>query len=178
MTARARRSFAALVVLAAVASGCGGGAPAALVAPLGPAESSWVPGQASLSTLPGYRALLGRASALAQVREAARQRELARIEAAKRAALLRARKDAMRKYLEAKRRAERLYKEALRKAALERKRQEEKLRKARLERARKLRELMKKLRVKPGEECRLPEVREQFDCKSGRLPFKGSLSPK
>ena len=177
MTGRAHRSLVALAVLAAVVAGCGDARQVAAPAPLGPADSSWTPGQASLATLSGYGALLGRASAIAQVREAARQHELARIEAAKRAARLKARKDALRKYLEAKRRAERLYKEALRKAALERKRQQEKLRKARLERARKLRELMKKLRVKPGEECKLPEVREQFHCESGRLPFKGSLRP-
>jgi hypothetical protein len=176
MRSRLVAALAVLGLVTALASGCGGGsAPHQAAVPLGPVESSWVPGEPPLSSLPGYRALLSRAVQLAQVRAAARTRELAAIAAAKRAARLRARREALRKYREAKRRAERLYKEALRKAALERKKQAERLRKARLERLRKIRELRKKLRVKPGEECKLPEVREQFHCVAGRLPFKGSL---
>jgi hypothetical protein len=179
MTSRLVALLAALALAACVASGCGSAAaPAVSAGPIGPPESSWVTGEPPLSSLQGYRTLMDRALQLAQVHDAARAQELARIAAAKRAARLRARRDALRKYLEAKRRAERLYKEALHKAALERKKQQAALRKARLERARRLRELMKKLQVKPGEECSLPEVAAEYHCESGRLPFKGSLKPK
>ncbi|MFL5894129.1 MAG: hypothetical protein ACJ76Z_03325 [Thermoleophilaceae bacterium] len=161
--------------MAIAAAGCGNASRPTAPAPLAPADSSWVSGQPGLWTLHGFAAILRRADSLGALRAAARRRELAEIAADKRAARQRARRDALRKYLEAKRRAERLYKLALEKAAEARKRQEEKLRKARLERARKLRELMRKLRVKPGQECSLPEVRAQFHCVAGRLPLKRSL---
>jgi len=172
---RVRIVLLAVTALTVVAgAGCGDDRPQRAAAAVANPESSWIPGQPALGSLPDYAALLSRAAAEAERRAAARERDLKRIAARKRAERLRERREALRRYLEAKRRAERLYKEALRKAALERRRQQEKLRKARLERARRLRELLEKLRVEPGEECGLPEVEEEFECRPGRLPLKGS----
>ena len=166
----------ALVALTCAAAGCGNEGSRPASAPVGQSESSWIPGQPALSSLPDYAGLLSRAGAAGDKRAAERAAELRRIEAEKRAARLRARREALRKYLEAKRRAELLRREALRMTAHARELQRERLRQAQIERARRLRELLKKLRVEPGEECGLPDVEEQFECRAGRLPLKGAPS--
>ena len=167
------RAVTALLLVALVAlAGCGFGGDEAAVqgASLTPPESSWVPGQPPLGAYQEFATVFDRALGLAADRRKAREKALERIQEAKEAARKRADAEARRKYLEAKRRAERLYKLALKRAAEERRRQEEKLRRLREERRRALAEREKKLRVPPGEECRLANVRERFDCKTGRLP--------
>lgn len=173
----ARRLAAAAVCLGlalagGVLAGCGDSSELTLPFKVTPPTTSWVAGQQPLFSLPAYMAVEQRAVPLGRARYAAYQSELREIAAAKLRAQRKAKRDAMRKYLEAKRRAERLYKLALKRAAEMRRKQAEKLRRARLERARKLRELMKKLRIKPGEECSLPEVQAQFHCLPGRYPLK------
>jgi hypothetical protein len=161
-----------LVVALAGLAGCGfdGGEEGAQGASLTPPESSWVPGQPALGSYSEFATVFDRALGLAADRRRARERALARIQKAKEAARKKADAEARRRYLEAKRRAERLYRLALKRAAEARRRQEEKLRRLRAERRRALAEREKKLRVAPGEECRLKNVRERFDCRTGRLP--------
>lgn len=165
-------ALAAAAALALMAAGCGGHAATPVhLTPIGPAESDWVPGQPSLATLPGFVSIEARADAIAQIREAAFQHELIAIQQAKLAAAKQQRKDLLKKYEEAKRRAERLYKEALKRAARLKAEQERKLAEARRKRAEELAALRRKLRVKPGEECKIPEVAAQFHCVAGQLPL-------
>jgi hypothetical protein len=178
MTARPRSASAAAIACLALAlgggvlAGCGDSGELALPVEVTPPTTSWVTGQSPLFAIPAYMALEQRAVPLGQARYSAYQSELRAIAAAKIRAKKKAKADALRKYLEAKRRAERLYKLALKRAAEMRRKQAERLRRARLERARKLRELMRKLRIKPGQECSLPEVQAQFHCLPGRYPLK------
>jgi hypothetical protein len=137
---------------------------------LQPANTSWVIGQESLASFPQYAALSQRAELIAADREGAYKRELEAIEEAKREARRRASEEARRKYEEAKRRAAALYREALRKAAEQRRKQALLLAKRKRELERLRREREKALRVNPGEECKLPEVRREFRCRPGRLP--------
>lgn len=145
-----------------------GGVGAALA--LGPAESSWVPGQQSLVGYPQFAALFDRALPLAQRRREARDQAVEDLAQRKIAAQKRAEAAARRRYEEAKRRAQRLYKLALRKAAEERRKQLEKIARARARARRLERERQEKLKVRPGDECSLPGVREKFDCETGKLP--------
>ena len=179
--------LAAALTSLVVASGCGGGgggggAGAAAHGPFGgqvlAPESSWLPGQASLLSVPAFRTIELRAEVLAQTRERARDLELARIEAARLAAARRAKEEALRKYREAKRRAELAYKAALRRAARLRKLEERRLAALRRKRARELAALRKKLQVKPGEECQIPEVAARFHCETGMTPLAHPLPRK
>jgi hypothetical protein len=151
-------------------AGCGGDSNGA--ASLRAVDSSWVQGQQSLVASPGFLEIAARAQELAAQRFAARQRELALIEAARVAAKQREKADRLRAYLEAKRRAEAAYRAALRRAAIERKRQLAKLEELRRKRAEQLRKLNEKLRVPVGEECADPRIRRQFRCREGKLPVK------
>lgn len=137
---------------------------------LGPAESSWVPGQDPLTSYREFATLFDRALPLAQQRRRERERAIKALERRKLAAKKRAEADARRKYLEAKRRAQRLYRLALKRAAEQRRRQLEKIarEKARARRLARLRE--EKLKVRPGDECKLPGVRQKFECETGKLP--------
>lgn len=162
-------ALASLAMLAALA-GCGGAGEGPAAAGLKPSESSWVPGQPSLATFQAWAAITGRAAGLAEVREEARLRLLAAIEKARREARKHASDAARRAYLLARARAIAKYKAALRKAAREQREREERLRK-RLELLEKLRRAREeRLKVKPGEECELPEIKREFECLAGRLP--------
>ena len=163
-------SAAALACTVAVGVGCGGGETRVQV-PLKPPDSSWVPGQGSLTLSPAYLAIAQRADLEGDRRAAAYQRNITLLEARKREARQKAREDALRKYREARARALAKYRAALRKAQLERERQQRLLEAQRREQERKMRELLKKLRVPAGQECQVPEVARQFDCVSGRLPL-------
>lgn len=137
---------------------------------LGPVESSWLPGQPSLASYPEFNAVLSRAELLANERLALRKRALEELERRKLEAKQKADADARRKYEEAKRRAQELYRKALAEAKRQREEQERKLAAARA-RARELeRRRQELLKVKPGEECKLENVRDQFACRTGKLP--------
>ena len=163
-------SIATVALLGVAGCGFGGDEDVVQGAALTPPESSWVPGQPPLGAYQEFAMVFDRALGLAADRRKAREKALERIRKAKEAARKRADAEARRKYLEAKRRAERQYRLALKRAAEARRRQEEKLRRLRAERRRALAEREKKLRVPPGDECRLRNVRERFDCRTGRLP--------
>lgn len=137
--------------------------------------SSWVPGQPSLMTFAQYAKIAERSAALAELRLARRELELTRIEAAHKAAERRAKAEALRRYREAKRAAEAAYKKALREAARQRRIQARRLAAARAKRRRELEALRKKLQVKPGEECKLPEVAKYFQCRKGMTPLPKPL---
>ena len=167
---RALASLAAVALLGVAGCGFGGDEEVVQGASLTPPESSWVPGQPPLGAYGEFAMVFDRALGLAADRRRARERALERIKRAREAARKRADAAARRRYLEAKRRAERLYRLALKRAAEERRRRAEELRRLKAERDRALAEREKKLRVAPGEECRLRNVRERFDCRTGRLP--------
>jgi hypothetical protein len=135
-------------------------------------DSSWIQGQRPLTAYPGYLSVALRANDLGARRLAARQRELALIEARRIAAKKRAKAARRRAYLEARRRAMARYRAALRRAARERARQRARLRELRRRRAAQLRRLRRQLHVPPGEECRHPRLRRHFDCQAGQLPTK------
>ena len=168
MADRRRLAVLACVGVLAVA-GCGAEQHASK--PLRPAESSWTPGEGSLLLSPAYLAIAGPAEANGEARHAAYERGLALIAARKAAAKKAARAAALRRYEEARRKALAKYRAALRKAAIERERARRLAEKRKREAERRLRELLKKLRVPTGQECSLPEVAQQFDCVSGRLPL-------
>ena len=160
-----------MLALGALAGcGFGGGEEAAPAAALTPPESSWLTGQKPLAAYTEFATLYGRASGVAEVRHRARERALERIRRAKIAARKRADAAARRRYLEAKRRAEAAYKRALAEAARKRREQERRRREImkRIAEAKRRRE--EKLRVDPGPECKLENVRRRFQCKTGRLP--------
>jgi hypothetical protein len=159
-----------LVAAPLTALGCGGSESDG--ASIRAVDSSWVAGQQSLLASPGFLALAARAQEQAARRFAARQRELALIEAARLAAKQREKAARLRAYLEAKRRAEAAYRAALRRAAIERRRQLAKLRELRRKRAEALRRLNERLRVPVGEECSDPRLRRYYDCRPGKLPVK------
>lgn len=145
-----------------------GGVGAALA--LGPAESSWLPGQKSLVDYPEFAALFERALPLAERRRVAREKAIEELERRKIAAKKRAEAAARRRYEEAKRRAQRLYQLALKRAAEARERQLERIAEAKRRAAEARRRREEKLKVRPGEECRLPGVRQRFECETGKLP--------
>ena len=170
-----------LVVVGAVVAGCvvlalsvfaggDGDGDGGTALALGPPESSWLPGQASLAQNPDFAVLAGRALPLAQERSRERERALEELERRKVEAKKRADAAARRAYERAKRRAERLYQLALKRAAEERKRQLERIAAAKRRAERLRREREEKLKVEPGPECDLPGVRETYDCRTGRLP--------
>lgn len=157
-------AIACVVALAAV-TGCGfggddSGGPAAA---LTPPDTSWLPGQDPLGAYGEFTEVFDPAVELAERRLKKRELELERIEKAKIAARKRAEEAARRAYERAKRRAERAYKRALREA-------EEKLRRLKEKRARQRREYERSRRVEKGPECDLPEVRQKFRCRVGKLP--------
>ena len=165
---RAERWLIAALVALCVA-GCGAERPAAPGSLTNP-DSSWVPGQPSLAESPAYLAVAGPAETMGDHRLADRNRELALIEARRLAAQERTRREMLRRYREVRARALVRFREAMRVAA-RRRRELEAVRRRRLAEARRQRrELLEKLRVQPGEECSIPEIREQFDCVEGQLP--------
>lgn len=145
-----------------------GGQGAALA--LGPVESSWVPGQPPLTEYSEFQALFDRALPLAQERREDREKALKELERRKIEAKKRAEEEARRRYEEAKRRAQRLYRLALKRAAERRKRQLERIAREKARIRRLMRERERKLRVDPGDECALANVRQKFECERGRLP--------
>jgi hypothetical protein len=178
MTRRAlkpRGAALAVVLASATLSGCGGTdqhpAPIALLN----TDSVWVPGQDSLLGFAAYASIAERAAAGAQVRMDLRELELARIEAARKAAERRLKEEALREYEEAKRKAQEAYHQALRDAARQRRIQARRLAAAKRKRARELAALRKKLQVKPGEECKIPEVAQYFECRKGMTPLPKPL---
>jgi hypothetical protein len=70
------------------------------------------------------------------------------------------------------------YKKALKRAAEMREKQRRRLAALRRKRARELAALRRKLRVKPGEECKIPEVAARFNCESGMTPLPKPLPRK
>jgi hypothetical protein len=160
------------VIAAAAIGGCGFGGDEAPMpgAALTPPESSWLPGQKPLVAYPRFAAVFDRAVELARGRRKQRELALERIAREKLAAKKREEADARRRYLEARRRAQRLYRQALREAARKRREQEERLRRIKERIAEQRRKREEKLKIRPGEECKLPGVRERYDCKTGRLP--------
>jgi hypothetical protein len=120
-----------------------------------------------------YLSLADRAQSLAEQREAQRLRLLDLIEARRKAAEERRKQEALRRYEELKRQAEARYRAALRRAAALKRQRDRELAKARKERAEALRKLLAKLRVNPGEECKIEAVRRLYNCVHGRLPLKG-----
>ena len=163
-----RRVIVGLVALSL--AGCSGDRPDAPPGTLTNVATSWVPGQPSLADSPAFLAVAGRAEKAGDRRHANRVRELELIDARRVAAEERSRREIVERYREIRARALARYREALRIAARKR-REMEAQRRRRLAEARRQREkLMEKLEVKPGDECSVPEIREQFDCVSGRLP--------
>jgi hypothetical protein len=159
------------IAVALGAAGCGdaqSGTPPA--GSLRCAESSWIAGQPALTESAAYLAVAGRAQLLGDRRLADRGRTLDLIDARRVAAAEHARKAQLRRFAERRKIALARYREALRIAA-RKKRALERQRRQRLAAARREREaLLRKLRVPPGQECEVPEIRAQFDCVSGQLP--------
>lgn len=175
--ARLAGGVAALALAGTALAGCGGTPAVHQPAPLAliNTESSWIPGEPPLSSFDAYRALAARAATEAEVRLRARELELARIEAARLAAERRAKAEILRQYEEAKRRAEQAYRRALREAARERRLQARRLAALKRKRERELAALRRKLQVKPGQECKLPEVAIHFICRKGMTPLPKPL---
>jgi vacuolar-type H+-ATPase subunit I/STV1 len=169
-----RGALATIVAFCAIgfAGGCGFGDDGTDVpgAALTPPESAWLPGQKPLTAYPKFARVLDRSAKLAE--KLLKQRELAleRIEQRKIADRKRADAAARRRYLEAKRRAERAYRRALAEAARKRRAQQRKIAEAKRKIAAAKRRRERALRVDPGEECKLPQVRKRFECRRGRLP--------
>ncbi|HEX2102266.1 MAG TPA: hypothetical protein VHF51_01340 [Solirubrobacteraceae bacterium] len=163
------RMLAAALACAALA-GCGGGdeGPAP---PVLPPESSWMPGQGSLTLSRAYVAIASAADARGEERLARYLRTVELIDARKKAQREKERREALRRYRLERARALARYRAALEKARRERERQQRLLAKQRAEARRRLRELLKKLHVPKGQECEIPEVQREFDCVSGRQPL-------
>ena len=167
-----RSAVAALLCAAAVAGGCGAeeqGPPP----PTLPPDSSWTPGQGSLTLSRAYLAIASAANARGEERLAGYLRRLELIDARKRAARQKERQEALRRWRLERARALAKYRRALARARREQARQRALLAKQRAEARRQLRELLKKLHVPKGQECEIPEVQRQFDCVSGRQPLPG-----
>jgi hypothetical protein len=162
------RRFAPLLVALALA-GCGGAEEADL-ALVQPTDGSWIRGQAALSESAAFLAIASRAQLLADRRAADRERLIVLIRARKEARDKRRREAAMRRYRRAKRLADIRYEALIREADARRARLEAERRRALRQARRERRELLEKLKVEPGSECSIPEIRAQFDCVSGRLP--------
>ena len=142
----------------------------ASAAPLGPLESSWVPGQPSLISDSRFFALYSPAASLARDRADAREDAYRELEERKREAKEREDAEARRRWREAKRRARLEYLAALREAERKRREQEAALAEARRRYREALRRREEALRVDPGEECKFKNVRREFNCQPGRLP--------
>ena len=134
------------------------------------AGSSWIEGQPSLATYPGFLAVAVRAEALGRERLDAREDLLAEIERRRRLAEKRARARQRAERRRARREARREYQEALREAARERRRQERLIRERRQEIRERIERLRERNAIEPGEECELEEVQQYFDCEKG-YPF-------
>jgi hypothetical protein len=167
----ARLTVSALLGVLAFASGCGGDQGPGAQGTLRPSDSSWIAGQASLTTSEAYRALLARAGKLAGLRAEQRARELERLARARKLAKDKALEAERRRLAELRRKALARYRAALKAAAEARSRQAKKLAELRAERARELAKLLKQLELDPGKECQLPQVKQKFRCQGGRLPF-------
>jgi hypothetical protein len=166
----------AIALTGLVLGGCGGSTtqnPVPLV--LLNTQSSWIPGEPSLLSFDAYRSIADRADTLAGIRQNRRDLELSRIEAELKAAERRLKAEALRKYEEAKRKAQEAYHKALREAARQKRIAARRLAAAKAKRARELAALRRKLQVKPGEECKLPEVAVYFTCRKGMTPLPKPL---
>ncbi|HEX8084725.1 MAG TPA: hypothetical protein VF529_10585 [Solirubrobacteraceae bacterium] len=164
------RRCAAAIVACGVLAGCGGGDDGPAPAPV-KRDSSWTPGQGSLTLAPAFLAIASEANARGDERLAGYLRQIALIDARKKAAREKERQEALRRYRLERARALAKYRRALAKARREQARQARLLAKQRAEARRRLRELLKKLHVPKGHECDIPEVQREFDCVSGRQPL-------
>ena len=169
-----RRELAAIACLVALSAitGCGFGGDdsSGPAAALTPPDTSWLTGQDALGAYAEFAAVFDPAVELAERKLKRRELELERIEKAKLAARKRAQEEARRAYERAKRRAERAYQRALREAARRRREQQERLERIKERLAAKRRAYERKRRVDVGPECRLPNVRERYRCRVGKLP--------
>jgi hypothetical protein len=161
---------AGALVAAGALAGCGGSGDARSGAVVRAADSSWVAGQRSLTSLPPYAAIARRSYALGASRQRVYLARIADIAARRVAQRKRQRADILRRYQEQVRRARLRYLAALRRA--QRLAAENRRRRAALERerARKLKKYLESLLVKPGLECTLPEVRRTYRCRTGSTP--------
>jgi hypothetical protein len=176
MTPRRHHAAVAAVLASVALAACGESTDQhAVPLALFDTQSSWIPGQPSLLSFDAYAAIAKRAETLAQARRDLRVLELARIETARDAAERRKQEEARRRYEEARRRAQEAYRKALRDAARQRRIQARRLAAAKRKRARELAALRKKLQVKPGEECKIPEVAKYFECRNGMTPLPKPL---
>lgn len=134
-------------------------------------RSSWEPGQASLVSYDEYGEATEGATELGALLLRARTALLEAIEEARRRAEERARRRAERlarlAWLREKRRLEREHRRAVRAAERERRRAEREARRECLKAVRAAEEKRKEGAIKPGQECRIPEVQDQFDCETG-----------
>lgn len=165
-----RRHLLAAGLACLALGGCGsdeqGPAP-----PVLPPDSSWTPGQGSLTLSRAYVAVATPANARGERRLAGYLRRLELIDARKKAAREKERREALERYRRERALALAKYRKALAKARAEQARQRRLLAKQRAEARRQLRELLEKLHVPKGQECEIPEVQRQFDCVSGRQPL-------
>lgn len=129
--------------------------------------SSWVDGQSSLASYDQFDAIAGRANVLGENGQGDYWKGQLQYDQDRVAARKRAQELARKRYLKARRDAEIAYQKALAKAKHDR---AVALRKQKEKQAAILRALRRKYRIKPGEECSLPEIRARFDCSTG-YPF-------
>lgn len=164
-----------LIATLAVSGLPGGGGddePAAAPARIADTRSSWIPGQASLVTSSEYMAVVERAEEIASGRADARAKLIKRLAAKKKADLKRERDKARERYLALRRAALARYRAALRQNAKDKAAAAERRRRALAEYRERIRKYRESLIIKPGEECRLPSVRQRYDCSSGLLPHE------
>ena len=175
---RRRRALLASAAACVALAGCGGDDQRPAAPALAP-DSSWLPGQGSLTLSPAYLAIASDADARGERRLADYLKTLELIDARKKAQREKERLQALRRYRLERARALAKYRKALATARRERERQQRLLAKQRAEARRRLRELLEKLHVPKGHECEIPEVQRQFDCVSGRQPLpKGAKLPR
>lgn len=134
-------------------------------------RSSWVPGQASLVSYEEYGDIAGRAEELGELLLKDRAALLRAIEQARlraeRRAQRRAERRARRQYLRERRQARREYRRELREAARERRRAEREAKRECLQAVREAARQRRENAIEPGEECKIPGIREHFDCEKG-----------
>jgi tetratricopeptide (TPR) repeat protein len=154
-------------------------------------RTSWIQDQPALTDYPGFAAVFGPAALQGEQRSQAYAALLALIEQRKKEAAQRARDEAKKRYDEQRRKALAAYREALRKAAelrrrialenarrlAEQRRREAAHRLAVLKYQRAKRAYEEALKVHPGTECDLPEVRQYFACGTGRTPTPPTPTP-
>jgi tetratricopeptide (TPR) repeat protein len=147
-------------------------------------HTSWIQDEPALTDYAAFAAVFGPAALQGQQRSQAYAALLALIEQRKKEAQQRARERAKKRYDEERRKALARYREALRRAAELRRKIEAENRRRLAEQRRKealhrlavlryqkaKREYEEALKVHPGTECNLPEVREFFSCGTGRTP--------